>query len=177
MRGSNRFRTASKEPKSETNKTKVKSMKSQNTNQAGPLAGPAPEAGKSCLLALCLIAFFIMPLAATPKKNAISIYAAFPTADLHVTGTFTATGSLNVSGVAVMDVVPNANGMRAHCVLTLTAADGSGTITIHQACQFASAPIKGVWEIVSGTGDYANLKGNGSLLMPGNDEDMTGYIY
>src|SRR5207249_8649578 len=25
-------------------------MKSQNTNQAGPLAGPAPEAGKSCLL-------------------------------------------------------------------------------------------------------------------------------
>src|SRR5439155_377209 len=85
----------------------------QNTNQAGPLAGPAPEAGKSCLLALCLIAFFIMPLAATPKKNAISIYAAFPTADLHVTGTFTATGSLNVSGVAVMDVVPNANGTRS----------------------------------------------------------------
>ena len=128
-------------------------------------------------LTLCLIAFFIMPLAATPKKNAISIYAAFPTADLHVTGTFTATGSLNVSGVAVMDVDPNANGMRAHCVLTLTADDGSGTITIHQECQFASAPIKGQWEIVSGTGDYANLNGNGSLLMPGNDEDMTGYIY
>src|SRR5207247_2759131 len=67
VRGSNRFRTASKEPKSETNKTKVKSMKSQNTNQAGPLAGPAPEAGKSCLLALCLIAFFIIPFAATPN--------------------------------------------------------------------------------------------------------------
>ncbi len=172
-------------------------MKSQNTNQAGldkkqevklPPLPPIKEGAKKFLikpqfsvffaaLALCLIAFFIMPLAATPKKNAISIYAAFPTADLHVTGTFTATGSLNVSGVAVMDVVPNANGMRAHCVLTLTADDGSGTITIHQACQFASAPIKGVWEIVSGTGDYANLKGNGSLLMPGNDEDMTGYIY
>ena len=175
MRGSNRFRTASKEPKSETNKTKVKSMKSQNTNQAGP----HKQINKVffAALTLCLIAFFIMPLAATPKKNAISIYAAFPTADLHVTGTFTATGSLNVSGVAVMDVDPNANGMRAHCVLTLTADDGSGTITIHQECQFASAPIKGLWEIVSGTGDYANLNGNGSLLMPGNDEDMTGYIY
>src|SRR5260370_8542238 len=117
-------------------------MKSQNTNQAGPLAGPTPEAGKSCLLALCLIAFSIMPLAATPNKNAISIYAAFPTADLHVTGTFTATGSLNLSGVAVMDVVPNANGMRAHCVLPLTPNTVTATITIQQECQFASAPTK-----------------------------------
>jgi hypothetical protein len=67
------------------------------------------------------------------------------------------------------------NGTRAHCVVTLTASNG--TIVIDQQCQFASSPPKGRWEIVSGTGAYANLYGNGSLTMPPNTEAMTGVIY
>ena len=71
------------------------------------------------------------------------------------------------------------NGVRAHCVVTLTASNG--TIIIDQQCQFATSPPKGRWEIVSGTGAYANLNGNGSLTMPvipqGIEEAMTGVIY
>lgn len=121
------------------------------------------------------MAFVVAPSEAAPKKEAIHIYAAFPGATFDETGTFVATGALNISGKVTMHV--EANGMTDHCVVTLTPDDGSGTITIHQQCQFATNPIKGRWQIVSGTGDYADLKGNGSLLMPGNDEDMTGFIY
>ena len=88
-----------------------------------------------------------------------------------------------------MHVDPNFNGIRAHCVVTLIPSDGSGTIIIDQECQFATsmpAPYptgqgKGRWEIVSGTGAYANLNGNGSLTMPviqqGIEEAMTGVIF
>jgi hypothetical protein len=58
--GSNRFRTASKEPKSETNKTKVKSMKSQNTNQAGRLAGT--NRNKLVIPTLVLLGALLLPL-------------------------------------------------------------------------------------------------------------------
>jgi hypothetical protein len=76
-----------------------------------------------------------------------------------------------------MNVGLLAGGTVAHCVVTLTASDNSGTIVIDQECQFASSPPKGRWEIVSGTGAYANLFGNGSLTMPPNTEAMTGYIH
>jgi hypothetical protein len=66
----------------------------------------------------------------------------------------------------------------AHCIITLT--DDNGTIIIHEECQRGSIPHKGRWEIVSGTGDYANLRGNGSLTMSGPfelEEDLVGFIY
>ena len=63
----------------------------------------------------------------------------------------------------------------AHCVVTLIAPDGD--IIIHQQCEFATSPPRGRWEIVAGTGAYANLNGNGSLTMPPNTEAMTGFIY
>jgi hypothetical protein len=103
--------------------------------------------------------------------TAVFNFSTFP----DVFGTFTTSGALNISGDAEMVVGPNENGKRAHCVVTLTASDG--TITIHQECQFASDPAKGRWEIVSGTGAYANLQGNGSLTMPPNTEAMEGVIY
>jgi len=74
-----------------------------------------------------------------------------------------------------MHVDLNHNGTTAHCVVTLIASDG--TIIIHQQCQFATDPPEGRRQIVSGTGAYANLKGNGSLLMPPDSEAMTGVIY
>ncbi len=103
--------------------------------------------------------------------TAVFDFSTFP----DVFGTFTTSGALNISGDAEMAVGPNENGKRAHCVVTLIASDG--TITIHQECQFATNPAEGRWEIVSGTGAYANLQGNGSLTMPPNTEAMEGVIY
>jgi hypothetical protein len=103
--------------------------------------------------------------------TAVYDFSTFP----DLSGTFTTTGALTISGASTMHVGPNENGNRAHCVVVLYATDG--TITIHQECEFATSPPKGQWEIVSGTGAYANLKGNGSLLMPPNTEAMTGVIY
>jgi len=107
----------------------------------------------------------------------------------YVTGTFTTTGLGGLSGSTTMLVGPNVNGTIAHCVVTLMPSTG-GSIVIDQECQFATsmpAPYptgqgKGRWEIVSGTGAYANLNGNGSLTMPTNaqgfpEEAMTGFIY
>jgi hypothetical protein len=103
--------------------------------------------------------------------NAVFDFSTFP----DVFGTFTTGGALDISGDAEMVVGPNVNGRRAHCIVTLTTPDG--TITIHQECQFSTKPPKGRWEIVSGTGAFANLRGNGSLLMPPDTEAMEGFIY
>jgi hypothetical protein len=98
-------------------------------------------------------------------------FSTFP----NVSGTFTTGGALNISGATTMDVDPIVPGSIFHCVVTLFASDG--TITIHQECEFSTSIPKGQWQIVSGTGAYANLKGNGSLLMPPNTEAMEGFIY
>jgi hypothetical protein len=133
----------------------------------------------SAAIALCVIAFFTMgsapsALALTPTPVTITgtyDFSTFP----DVTGTFTTTGALTISGDTTMHIGPNENGTRAHCVVTLIAPDG--VIIIHQECQFATSPPAGRWEIVSGTGAYANLRGNGSLTMPDDEEAMTGFIY
>ena len=114
--------------------------------------------------------------AATPTPvtiTAVYDFSTFP----DVTGTFTTTGALTISGVSTMHVDLNPfNGTRAHCVVTLIAP--LGNIIIDQECQFATRPPSGRWEIVSGTGAYANLNGNGSLTMPPPlIEAMTGVIY
>src|SRR5437588_12601048 len=143
----------------------------------------------SAAIALCVIAFYTMgsvPSASTSTPIPVTITAAYDFSTFpNVTGTFTTTGALTISGTSTMAVGLNVDGIRAHCVVTLTPSDNSGTIIIDQQCQFATsmpAPYptgqgKGRWEIVGGTGAYANLNGNGSLTMPGNEEAMTGVIY
>ena len=131
----------------------------------------------SALIVLCTIAFFTTswkPIP-TPKKQWVSItgtydFSTFP----NTTGTYVTSGALNISGYTTMYVGSLAGGNVAHCVVVLYANDG--TITIHQQCEFSTNPPKGQWRIVSGTGAYANLKGNGSLLMPPSQEAMVGYI-
>ena len=137
----------------------------------------------SAAAGLCMVAFFTMGSAPTASAGSSTLapvtitavydFSTFP----NVAGTFTTSGALTISGTSTMNVGLLAEGTVAHCVVTLTASDNSGTIVIDQECQFASSPPKGRWEIVSGTGAYANLFGNGSLAMPPNQEAMTGYIY
>ena len=133
------------------------------------------------IIALCAIVFFTFTgfkkhTAPIGKITPVTITAVFNFSTFpDVFGTFTTSGALNISGDAEMLVGLNENGKRAHCVVTLSTPEG--TITIHQECQFASNPAKGRWEIVSGTGAYANLQGNGSLTMPPDTEAMEGVIY
>ena len=111
------------------------------------------------------------PITITAPFTDIGTYPIFP-------GTFTISGAFETSGEATMDAGFNDNFIRAHCILTLI--DKYGTIIIHEECQFGSIPHKGRWEIVSGTGAYANLRGNGSNTMSGPgelEEDLVGFIY
>ncbi len=134
----------------------------------------------SAAIALCMVAFFTMgsvPSASASALAPVTITATFDSGTFpNLTGTFTTSGALTISGTVAMHVDLNPfNGIRAHCVVTLIAPNG--TIIIHQECQFATSPPKGRWEIVSGTGAYADLNGNGSLLMPPHTEAMTGFIH
>src|SRR5438270_7708816 len=135
----------------------------------------------SAAIALCVVAFFTIgsvpsASASPPTPVPVTITAVFDFSTFpDVTGTFTTSGGLTISGPSTMHVDLNYNGTTAHCVVTLTAPDGN--IIIHQQCQFATSPAKGRWEIVSGTGAYANLRGNGPLLMPDDEEAMTGVIF
>src|SRR5207253_4397107 len=135
----------------------------------------------SAAIVLCVIAFFTMgsvPSASASTPIPVTITATFDFSNFpNVSGTFTTTGALTISGPATMHVDLNPfNGIRAHCMVTLIASNG--TIIIDQQCQFASSPPKGRWEIVGGTGAYANLNGHGPLTMPPPlIEAMTGVIY
>jgi len=76
-----------------------------------------------------------------------------------LTGTFTAHGALETSGTVEMTVHRYAN--VAHCSQTLE--DENGTITVLTNCQFST--MDGTWRVVSGTGAYWDLEGNGKLHM------------
>jgi hypothetical protein len=134
----------------------------------------------SAAIMLLLIAFFTTGWVPSPtpaaKPTAVTItgvydFSTYP----FVTGTFTTSGALTISGTTTMDINPIVPGSIFHCEVILYAPDG--TITIHQECEFATTIPKGQWQITSGTGAYWNLKGNGSLTMPPNTEAMTGVIY
>ena len=128
-------------------------------------------------IALCIIAFFTIGSAqAAPKKTPVYINSTF-TAGAYptFTGTFTITGAFEESGTVTMVVDFNINGTRAHCFYTFVGENG--TITAREECTYATDPAQGRWEIVSGTGAYENLRGNGSSLMPPHHENWQGVIY
>lgn len=133
----------------------------------------------SAAIALVFIAFlttsWMFPKPATTKTPVTITVTTFggPPVPGDNAGAFIATGAIETSGTSIMNVVPLSK-VAIHCSILLT--DEHGTITIHQECNFATPIPQGRWEIVSGTGAYANLRGNGSLTMPGN-ESMIGVIY
>src|SRR5215471_9149524 len=123
------------------------------------------------------------------SEKSVHIKATFtPDNFPNVSGTFVASGALgnDIHGDATMQIgglTPFGN--VAHCIVVLTFFDSehdvTGTITIKQECQFSSTnpypDAKGQWQIVSGTGVYEGLRGNGVTTMPPPfDEDMVGVI-
>ena len=133
----------------------------------------------SAAIALLLIAFFttgwVTPTPAL-KKTPITINSVYDFSSYPYPGTFYTHGALEISGTVTMEVDVNSKGNRLHCVYTFVAPEG--TFIIHERCVY-STPLQGQgrWEIVSGTDAYANLRGNGSALMPGNQENWVGVIY
>src|SRR5213079_1607889 len=114
---------------------------------------------RSLVIMLCVVAFFTMgsvPSASATTPTPVTITAVFDFSTFpDVTGTFTTTGALTISGPATMHVgLINPSGLVAHCVVTLIAPNG--TIIIHQECQFDTSPPKGRWEIASVTGAYSS---------------------
>jgi len=132
-------------------------------------------------IAACVVALFTMgslPSVSAITPTPVTITGVFDFSTFpNLSGTFTTTGALTISGPATMHIDPIVPGTVAHCVVTLIPSDNSGTIVIDQQCHFDTSPPAGRWEIVSGTGAYANLQGNGSLTMPPNTEAMTGVIF
>ena len=110
-----------------------------------------------------------------PQKTPITINSVYDFSSYPFPGTFYTHGALEIAGTVTMVVDFNSNGNRIHCVYTFVAPEG--TFIIHEECVY-STPLQGQgrWEIVSGTGAYTNLKGNGSALMPGNQENWVGFI-
>jgi|SRR3954470_7798187 hypothetical protein len=117
---------------------------------------------------------------ADPQKIAVAINSEYSFGSYPFPGTFTMSvdGAVVATGTVTMEVARNKNGIRFHCLYVFTATSGpAGTFTIHEECVFATPEDQGRWEIVSGTGAYANVKGNGSALMPGNQENWVGFLY
>jgi hypothetical protein len=87
------------------------------------------------------------------------------------TGTVEVSGGITATGTYVMPT--EVMGMALHCTLNLTLP--GGTITIRMNCNLVT--FYGTWQITEGTGNYKNLKGNGSLVMPDDiQEILTGTI-
>ena len=89
-----------------------------------------------------------------------------------IRGALTISGAIQASGKYTMNPVKQ-TGQAFHCTNNLTLSDG-GTITALTNCYDGST---GTWRIISGTGAYANLEGNGRLVMYPGGETWTGKIF
>jgi hypothetical protein len=114
----------------------------------------------SIALVLCTIAFFTMsgkPFA-SHKQGPVHIeIVGFPE------GTFTATGALETTGTNFMEIRSSGKSHAGAIHCTNSVKTPEGTFTILMDCQFTTST--GQWRIVGGTDAYANLRGNGSLVM------------
>jgi hypothetical protein len=120
-----------------------------------------------------LVALLVAPTAsaAAPPVTVLQIDIVFGTV---TTEDFTATGGvLCASGTAVTDPVfaagfgSKGRGVGSfHLIKTLTCDDGSGTfqILVDASTAPSSPGTLGGFSVVGGTGDYAGLRGAGSLV-------------
>jgi len=88
------------------------------------------------------------------------------------TGTYVASPELGTSGTYVMNV--QFFGKAFHCTTTFTPTGGDEFTTFSE-CQMTL--LTGQWRVISGTGIYANLRGNGSIVMLPGHENCTGRVF
>jgi len=75
-------------------------------------------------------------------------------------GNVSTLGAITESGTFVMQT--EVIGMALHCTLNLELP--GGTLAIRMNCNMST--LNGRWKVLSGTGAYENVKGEGSLVMP-----------
>lgn len=84
--------------------------------------------------------------------------------------TLQARGAINADGKWSMQV--RSTGKAFHCINTMTFP--GGVIVAISNCN--SVTMNGVWHIISASGDYAGMEGNGSLVMGPTGELWEGSI-
>ena len=139
----------------------------------------------SAAIVLCMIAFFTISWAPSPtgvRSNTLGFTKSTPiiiTTNGGNGAPFTTSGAFVTSGTRLMTVrlSGKSEATAIHCTNTFVTSDGTGTFTILSNCQFTTST--GTWRVISGTGNYANLQGNGTLVMVngGAIETMVGVIY
>ena len=88
------------------------------------------------------------------------------------TGSYLASPELGTSGTYVMNV--EFYGQAFHCTTTFTPAGGDQFTTFSE-CQMTT--LTGQWRVISGTGVYANLSANGSIVMVPGHENCVGRVF
>lgn len=90
--------------------------------------------------------------------------------DVNYFGDVELEGAINASGTYTMPTQVLGNALHCTFVLHLT----NGDITIRMLCNMRT--LNGRWTVLNGTGAYQNLRGGGSLTMPGIEEVLTGIV-
>jgi len=87
-------------------------------------------------------------------------------------GSYTASAELGTSGTYVMRI--EFFGQAFHCTTTFSPIGGD-EFTLFSECEMTL--LRGQWRAISGTGVYANLEGNGSIIMLPGHEYCTGRVF
>ena len=136
------------------------------------------------IIASCMMAFFMMSSFKTNSSASVLDSQTFSNGSpitiissntissdgINYTGDVELEGAINASGTYVMPT--RVMGMALHCTFILDLPDGD--ITIRMLCNMNT--LNGRWTVLSGTGAYQNLRGGGSLTMPGIEEELTGTV-
>ena len=140
---------------------------------------------KAAAIVMYVLALFLLTGFSTQNRNAPKhsllkkenvVFHTHATGVLHDGSTYVGTvmseGAITQNGSYVMPT--KVSGMALHCMLYLAFPDG--TLTLRLNCNMVT--FNGTWQLLEGTGAYANKKGQGSLVMPNDvDEILTGVIH
>src|SRR5918994_400936 len=121
----------------------------------------------AAMLAVAALAFAAASLAASPQQTTFAIVEHFDGSP----GVFTSDGGIVcAAGTTSNDTFatgfPSERGGLFHVRKTITCDDGSGTFVLQIQAQtgFRADGTLGPWVVLSGTGDYADLRGAGNVV-------------
>ena len=132
-----------------------------------------------CMMAFLMMSSFTTSTSTAPSKaqnlnskaSLLIVSSNTTTSDnINYVGNVQLTGAINASGSYTMPT--EVFGMALHCTFILNLPQG--TITIRMLCNMHT--LNGRWTVLGGTGAYQNLRGGGSLFMPGAEEVLEGTV-